>query len=104
LLQAVETWRVDLAIEPDGSSAIRAEEAKKSSQGGDIVLEACAAQACAGLGKIRFYIAGTNACQGSACFFQMLEETLRGPPVTGNRGRSESAHFAEVIGILVAQS
>ena len=42
--------------------------------------------------------------QGNAAFFQVLEKTLRGPPMAGNGGHSESANFAEVIRILAAQS
>jgi hypothetical protein len=83
---------------------IHAEEAKESSQCADIVLETCSIQPCAGLGDIRFDIAGPNGSQGNACFFQVLEKIFRGPAMAANRGGSESANFAEVIRILVAQS
>jgi hypothetical protein len=81
---------------------IDAEEAKESSQRADIVLEACSISPCAGLGDIRFDIAGPNGSHGNAGSFQVLEKTFRGPAMAGNGGGSESAKFAEVIRILAA--
>jgi hypothetical protein len=102
LLQAVESRRVDLAIQPGWRPAVHGEEAKESSQRGNLVLESCPAQAPAGLCNVGFDSTGPDTPHGVACFLQVLEETLRGTPVAGNGGGSETPYLAEVIRILFA--
>jgi len=81
LFQAIESRRVDVAIQPGWRPAVHGEEAKESSERGDLVLESCPAQALAGLGNVGFDITGPDTTHGVASFFQVLEETLRGTPV-----------------------
>src|SRR5712691_3065402 len=58
LLRSVKPWRVDLAIQSMRNSAVYREESKESSQGCDLLLQACPAQTLTGLENIPLYIAG----------------------------------------------
>jgi len=96
----VSIWRSS----PAGTLPSMVRKRRNPRSAATLVLETCAAQAPAGLGDVGFNITGSDTPHGVACFFRVLEETLRGTPAAGNGGGSESAYFAQVIRILFAQT
>ena len=75
LFKPVQPGSVDLAIESSSYPAIGGEETKQATNGGDLMLQARAAQALARLCDVRLDVAWLNGAECDTGRFQMVHKT-----------------------------
>src|SRR3979490_173146 len=102
LFKPVKPRSIDLAIQSSTHSAICREKPKQPSNGGNLMLQTCAAQALACLRDVGFDVAGMNRTQRNAGCLQVIEKAARCGTVVRDRRWRAPANIIEKSRILVA--
>src|SRR5580658_7060562 len=102
LFKSVEPRSIDLAIQSSTHSTICREKPKQPTNGGNLMLQTCAAQALARLRDVGFDVAGMNRAQRNAGCLQVIEKAARGGTVVRDRRWRAPANIIEKSRILVA--